>query len=317
MEYRVLGNTGIKVSRICFGSLTVGPLQANLPLEEGAKVIAHGLDSGINFIDTAELYDNYNYIKRALEIRKSGHHIAIASKCYAYDRAGAEYSLNLALDQLGIKKIDIFMLHEQESYLTLKGHKEALDYFRAKKEEGIIGALGLSTHTIEGVMAACDNTDIEVIHPIVNIDGLGIGDGTIEEMLSAIEIAYNKGKGIYSMKPLGGGNLIKRYDQSIKFVLDIPYIHSVAIGMQSEDEIEANISIFEGREVDSRIAEKLRAKVRRLDIAYWCRGCGNCLNNCSHRAIVIEDGKAVVNKDQCVICGYCSKYCPDFCIKVI
>ncbi|HHX74544.1 MAG TPA: aldo/keto reductase, partial [Firmicutes bacterium] len=36
MEYRILGKTGIHVSRLCFGTLTLGPLQSNLPLEQGA-----------------------------------------------------------------------------------------------------------------------------------------------------------------------------------------------------------------------------------------------------------------------------------------
>ncbi len=62
--------------------------------------------------------------------------------------------------------------------------------------------------------------EVEVIHPIVNKTGIGIGDGTINEMLKAVEKAFNRGKGIYSMKPLGGGNLISSYDEAIKFVLD-------------------------------------------------------------------------------------------------
>nr|WP_250160186.1 aldo/keto reductase [Caloranaerobacter azorensis] len=67
MEYRNLGKTNIKVSRICFGSLTMGPLQANLPIETGANIIKYAYERGINFLDTAELYDNYEYIKEALK----------------------------------------------------------------------------------------------------------------------------------------------------------------------------------------------------------------------------------------------------------
>ena len=55
---------------------------------------------------------------------------------------------------------------------------------------------------------SCD--EIEIIHPIVNKEGIGIQDGNIEDMLTAIEKAYNKGKGIYGMKPLGGGHLINQ-----------------------------------------------------------------------------------------------------------
>ena len=54
MEYRVLGSTGLRVSRICFGSLTMGKLQANLPLAQGSALREYAFESGINFIDTAE-----------------------------------------------------------------------------------------------------------------------------------------------------------------------------------------------------------------------------------------------------------------------
>ncbi|MCL5290108.1 MAG: aldo/keto reductase, partial [Firmicutes bacterium] len=67
MQYRVLGRTGFKVSRLCFGALTVGPLQAGLPVAEGAGVIRRAIDYGVNLIDTAELYGTYSYIREALK----------------------------------------------------------------------------------------------------------------------------------------------------------------------------------------------------------------------------------------------------------
>jgi uncharacterized protein len=317
MEYRKLGNSGLEVSTICFGSLTVGPLQANLPLEEGARIIAYGFDKGINFIDTAELYQNYDYIKKALELRKSNKEIIIASKCYAYDRHTAKQSLDKALDEMGLGKISIFMLHEQESELTLKGHWEAIEYFKEQRDRGIIGAIGISTHHVQGVLAACKHEEIEIIHPILNIEGLGIADGSLEDMLKAIEYAHSLGKGIYSMKPLGGGNLIHRYDESIDFVLKIPHVQSVAIGMQSIDEIECNTALFQGLQADPQIKNRLGKVNRRLAIASWCQGCGKCTQKCSHGAMTMENGKAQVDPKTCVLCGYCSRFCPDFCIKII
>ena len=57
MEYRKLGQTGIEVSRLCFGSLTIGPLQKNKTLEESRPIIEAALEAGINFFDTADLYN--------------------------------------------------------------------------------------------------------------------------------------------------------------------------------------------------------------------------------------------------------------------
>ncbi|CDF58255.1 aldo/keto reductase [Thermobrachium celere] len=316
MKYYYLGRTNLKVSKLCFGSLTVGPLQANLPVEEGAKVIAHAFDKGVNFIDTAKLYKTYPYIKRALELSKNKD-IIISSKSYDYTYEGMRESVQEALEGMGVKKLGIFMLHEQESRLTLKGHEEALRYLIDAKKQGIIDAVGVSTHAVEVVEVAAYMPEIDVIHPIVNIKGLGIIDGTIEDMLKAIKIAYENGKGIFAMKPLGGGNLINSYDECIDFVLNIPHIHSIALGMQSIEEVEANISKFNGKLIDENLKLLLKNKKKRLLIEDWCSGCGKCVEACHNNALSLVDNKATVDEHKCLLCGYCSQYCRDFCIKIV
>ncbi|MBC7765840.1 MAG: aldo/keto reductase, partial [Hyphomonadaceae bacterium] len=125
MKKKLLGKTGIEVSQLCFGGLTVGPLQANLPLEQGAAVMAHAFSNGINFVDTAELYQTYPYIRRAMAM--SGQYdIVIASKTYAYEREQAKKSVEHARHALNRDVVDIFLLHEQESEHTVRGHYAAL-----------------------------------------------------------------------------------------------------------------------------------------------------------------------------------------------
>ena len=51
MKNILLGNTGLEVSRIGMGVLAIGPNQRNLPLKEGADVLSHAFDKGINLID--------------------------------------------------------------------------------------------------------------------------------------------------------------------------------------------------------------------------------------------------------------------------
>lgn len=315
MNYRELGNTKLKVSRLCFGSLTISPLQANLDIPAGAEVITKALDRGINFIDTAELYQNYAYIKKALVGRRQ--QVILSTKCYAYDKAGAEKSLQKALKELDTDYIDIFSLHEQESEHTIKGHYEAIEYFLKAKEKGIIRSFGISTHTVAAVKASLKYKEIEVLHPIINKAGLGITDGSIENMLSAVEAARKRGKGIFSMKPLGGGNLLKNASECFDFVLQNPNIDSIAVGMQNTEEVECNIRIFEGKEVPESLKAALSAKKRKLLVDFWCTGCGRCAAKCGQKAIAIEENKAKVNIEKCVLCGYCSAHCPDFCLKII
>lgn len=315
MEKVLLGNTNIEVSRLCFGSLTMTPFQANLPVKEGAYLIEYAFEKGINFLDTAEIYENYHYIKEALKGIKREDYV-IATKSYAYTKEMAKESLDLALKELGTDYIDIFLLHEQESIYTVKGHFEAIEYFLKAKELGLIRAFGISTHNIAGAEAARKVKEIEIIHPIVNKQGLGIQDGTIDGMLKELKQIHDLGKGIYGMKPLGGGHLIKDIEESFNFVREIPFIDSIAIGMQSTKEIDANISLIEKGYIPQGLKEQINKKKRKLIVADYCIACGNCVKRCKQNAIDIVNGIAVPN-EECILCGYCATVCPEFCIKVI
>lgn len=316
MEKRKLGNTNIEVSRLCFGSLTMGPLQTNKSPKEGGELLLHGFEKGINFIDTAELYETYKHIGYALK-HWDRSELVVATKSYAYSRETAENSLKKALEEMNTDYVDFFLLHEQESEHTIRGHYEAIEYFLEMKAKGYIRGLGLSTHTVAAVEGSLKYDEIEVIHPIVNMDGLGIQDGSIEDMLAALNKAHGQGKGIFGMKPLGGGNLLKNFRQCFDFVLNLPLLDSIAVGMQSKEEIDVNVAIFEGKEIDKLSLDKIKAKERKLSISNWCEGCGICINHCSHKALKIVNNQIEVDYNKCVLCSYCSKYCPNFCIKVI
>ncbi len=320
MEYNRLGKSGLRVSKLCFGSLTISPLQRNLPVKEAEELLLHAFDHGINFIDTASLYENYHQIKGALK-QWGRHRIHIATKSYAYSADTAGKSLDEALAGLETDYIDLFMLHEQESEHTLRGHQEAIDYFLQKKKEGVIRSFGISTHFVAGVQAAVRHGAIDVVHPIVNYQGLGIVDGTIDEMLEAIHLAKKNDIGIFGMKPLGGGHLLSDFQKGFDFVLNTPDLDAIAVGMQTKEEIEVNAGIFSKQEISDDLIKKIEAQPRTLQIADWCTGCGRCVKRCNMNALTVTEntGKkiALVDPKRCVLCGYCGKVCPDFCIKVI
>lgn len=315
MQYTKLGNTDILVSKLCYGSLTLGPLQKNLPLKDGAAVIEKAVDLGVNFIDTADLYGTYPYIREVLKTHKD---LIVASKSYAYDTETASETLERALRETGRDYIDIFLLHEQEGPLTLKGHREALEYFIARKQEGIIRAVGISTHHTAAVKAAALMSEVDIIHPILNYKGLGIVDGTRQEMEKAIKLAYECGKGIYIMKALGGGHLIADIRQAFDYILSFPYAHSIAVGMQRIEEVYANVSYFESGTIPNNLQAALESYDRKLFIQDWCIGCGKCVERCSQGALSIDsEGQAFVMQDKCLLCGYCGSVCDQLAIKVI
>ena len=316
LEQRQLGNTGLTVSRLCFGTITMGPLQASLPLEEGAQLLCSAIERGVNFCDTAQLYESYPYIRRAMEI-SGKRDLVISTKTFADTRELAQAALEEARRELDRDYIDIFMLHEQESEHTLRGHRAALDYLLEQKQRGVIGAVGLSTHMVAGVKAAID-AQLDVLHPLINLTGFGIIDGSLEDMQTAVKQAHDIGMGIFSMKALGGGNLFRQAEQCLNYALSLPYVHSVAVGMQSESEVHANIDFFEGKGFSPAAKANIMAKTRRLHIEDWCEGCGACVAKCGQNSLSMNDqNKAVCDPANCLLCGYCGAVCPVMSIKII
>ena len=311
MQMRTLGKSGLRVSRLCFGTLTMSPLQKNLSPGQGAALLIHAYERGVRFLDTADLYGTYPHIKLAL---KEAPDYVVSTKGYVWDEPTAAAALERAFKGIGRDYIDLFMLHEQESLYTLRGHEEALNYLQKQKALGHIGAVGVSTHFVQCVQAAPRFPMIDVIHPLINRAGIGIQDGSREAMEAAIRAARDHGIGIFAMKPLGGGHLISDNRAALQYAIDNPLLDSVAMGMQTIQEIDANAAAFDG---DFSRMDALRDRPRAIMVHDWCEGCGKCAQRCRQKAIEIVDGRARVDASKCVFCGYCARACPQFCIKVV
>jgi predicted aldo/keto reductase-like oxidoreductase len=340
MERRTLGATGIAVSRLCFGTLPLGPLQTGLPPVEGGALLAHAMDRGVDFVDTAELYGTYAHVREAA--RLAGRRPTVCTKSYAHDREGARESLERARRELDQDVVDLFLLHEQETPLTLLGHRQAYEYLLESKAKGLVRAVGFSTHAAAPVEAAVQAVrragggfharerdpweglgagpydQVDVIHPILNRTGLGLIDGPPDRMLRAVQAAHEAGIGILGMKLFGGGNLLGTLVQEAAFGLSLPFVDAYAVGMQSRAEIEMDVALFEGRTVPEAVARAAQDREKRLLVHDWCTGCGACVARCTRGAMALgSDGRACVDRSRCVLCGYCAAVCRDFAIKVV
>lgn len=304
------------VSKLCYGTLSLSSLQNWDTDENKVKILNYAYEKGINFLDTAELYDNYNILKKFIK-DKDRETLTIASKSYAYDKKTAEYSINKALTELNTDYLDIFMLHEQENGNNFMGHYEAVERFMKYKQDGVIKHFGISTHRIEAVRDSIKFKEIEILFPLVNMMGIGLQDGTIDDMLEAIKKAKAYDKFIMAMKIYGGGHLITDTKKAFDFINNIDEIDSIAIGMSSIEEVDANICYLERNELENNLKNKLKNQKRTLVIEEWCNGCGKCTMKCKQNAIKIVDGKCRVDMDKCVLCSYCAGECADFYIKIV
>lgn len=316
MKYNILGKSGIKVSELCFGVLPMGPLQANVPVEEGARVILEGLKSGINFIDTAQMYGTYPYIREAL--KKYSGEVIIASKSHAIGYQEMKEAVLEACHEMNRDYIDIFHLHAARADKNIFQQRAgALSCLKDLKREGIVRAIGISTHAVEVVIQAAEEEEIDIVFPIINQAGLGIIGGTPEDMIHAIKKSYNAGKGIYAMKAFAGGYLINHLKKSIDYVRDIKEIKSTAVGMINSRELTVNLKIFENKKLEEKDLPQKGIKRKRLFVSGFCEGCGTCVEACPNGALSIRGGKANVDHNLCITCGYCVPHCPLFALRVV
>ena len=310
MKQTILGNTGIKVSRAGFGVLPMGPSQLALPVEEGAAVLRYALERGFNFVDTAQYYRTYPYIRKALE-GGDFKDVVLCSKSLCNDYEGMMEAIAEAEQELG-RPADIFLMHEVRSG-QLEERAGAWQALVDAKSRGLVRAIGLSTHHVDITRAAADIKELDVVFPLINYAGLGIRKGnafaTREEMLEAIHACRKAGKGVFSMKAFGGGSLTANYQQALDFIFAQPDIASVMIGFGKTSEVDDLLAYLEGTmpsDYNPDVSKK-KVYINQED----CEGCGSCKAACPAGAIYWgENGLAQVDHDKCLTCGYCSPVCP-------
>ena len=359
-----LGKTGIRVSPVGCGVLPMGSGQLALPVDEGAELVCYALSKGINFIDTAQYYKTYPYIRRALEMLEnraavisntdaradasdasdasivdtSGGGFAssvptagsaddlrtspapnaalerpiISSKTLASDYEGAYAAIREECAALGVPYIDIFLLHEVRSgqFAMRQGAWRAL---MAAKAEGLVRAIGASTHHVDVVEELTAVPACDVIFPLINYAGMGIRRGrsaaSCADMAAAIAAARGAGKGIYSMKALGGGNLAAHYREALDYVFGLDSIDSVMLGFGCRRDIDDIISYLDGSMPQDYVPDvsAKRVRVNQED----CEGCGTCIDTCHSAAIAYnKNGLAEIEQSKCITCGYCAQACP-------
>lgn len=237
------GQTGLTVSRLSFGTAYLGPLSDKLTPETGGDLLARAFELGVTFWDTSDDYGTHPHVAAALG-QVPREQVVIASKTYE-----PEGAVQRALRELGTDYLDIMLIH-CVGLSWIEPAREALHILAQDKAQGLVRAVGFSTHSAEVCRRAAEWPEAEVLLAIVNPTGTWspneqVEDGTIADVLDALERAHAAGKGVYAMKVLGGGALASDPAQAISFAARLPYVHSLCIGMRSLDEVRCNLALLD------------------------------------------------------------------------
>jgi aryl-alcohol dehydrogenase-like predicted oxidoreductase len=157
MEYRNLGNTGLKVSPLCLGTMMFGQW-GNPDHAESIRIIHRAMDAGINFIDTANVYsagESEEIVGKALKGRRQ--EAVLATKVWGpmgegphqrgLSRKAIQEQVEHSLRRLGTDVIDLYQIHRPDPTTPLE---ETLATLSDLVRQGKVRYLGCSSNHYAG-----------------------------------------------------------------------------------------------------------------------------------------------------------------------
>jgi aryl-alcohol dehydrogenase-like predicted oxidoreductase len=223
MEYRTLGRTGLRVSDVGFGAMTIGgEVFGATDDNESLKALHHALDVGMNFIDTADAYGrghSEELIAQVLKTRrkevvlatKGGNQFMVRQGLRNFEPEYMSGALERSLQRLQIDAVDLYQLHNPSAEVMRRGEIfELLDRF---KREGKIRFYGVSLETVaDGIVAIQTGKPdtLQVVYNILHQDP--------EAELFPLAQAHNIG--IIPRVPLERGVLSGRFTNPSDFARD-------------------------------------------------------------------------------------------------
>ena len=264
MEYRILGKTGLRISRLGFGGI---PIQ-RIDREETKTLVQGLLDAGVNYIDTARAYTvSEEYLGYALEgIRE---HFVLATKSMARTREAMAQDIETSLQKLRTDYIDLYQIHNpnEKDLQQVLAPGGALEALMDAKAAGKIGHIGITLHSVDLFRQAVEMPWVETImfpYNIVETQG--------EKLIARCS---EQDIGFICMKPLAGG-AIEDGQTALRFIVSNPNVTVVIPGMAEMRELTENVkATADTAPLTEAEQEKIR-EIRQLLGTNFCRRCNYC-----------------------------------------
>jgi aryl-alcohol dehydrogenase (NADP+) len=219
MEYVRLGNTGLKVSRLCLGCMTYGTSKWRpwvLDEEASRPFVKRALEHGINFFDTADIYSlgvSEEVVGRALKDYAKRHEVVIATKVHSKMGEGPNDrglsrkhifdSIDASLRRLQVDHVDLYQTHRWDHETPIEETLEALnDVVRAGKAR-YIGASSMYAWQFAKALHASERNGWARFVSMQNHYNLVYR----EEEREMIPLCRDQGVGLIPWSPLARGFL--------------------------------------------------------------------------------------------------------------
>jgi aryl-alcohol dehydrogenase-like predicted oxidoreductase len=260
LEYRKLGKTGRKVSKLGFGGIPIRGVSE----EQAVAVVNRALDLGVNFIHTSVTYgDSTQKICKVLEERRDECILALKigggrTKMHAEER------LRESLDALNVDHIELAELPINVwDWEEAMGPGGAYEAFIEAKEKGVIDYIGITGHDIDFLNNAIKTEAFSNIIAPYNY----VANRAEVDLFST---ARGLDMGIIAMKVLGVGG-IPEVQKALRYVWNGD-VDTAIIGMSTLEEVEENVEVANScepltdeerdllREISERIQREKRLK---------------------------------------------------------
>jgi uncharacterized protein len=266
MKRITLGNTGIEVVQMGFGGI---PIQRVSEIQ-AIETVLYALEKGMDFIDTSRMYTtSETRIGKAL--KETDKKVSVATKSFARSADGIQKDVETSLKQLQLEYIDLYQCHgisSEEEYKRITSPNGALSGLLKAKEQGLIGHIGITGHSLDLLEKIVDDCLFETIMVCFSF----LEPAAKEKVIPK---AREKQVGIIAMKPFSGG-VIEAPEVALKWILSFPDILVIA-GVEEKRFIDQNWRVFQGgyemTDEDSRTIDRIRNEFDKI----FCRRCDYCL----------------------------------------